>query len=134
MADQPSTVSTPAVPAPSLAPPPPPGPFPEQKVAMPLHVQKLQGALCLDKLIDQVEQAFNDSLSLRKDSIGYSAHYIEIHTVLLYLSPMGIRKHSDGFKGIPHLDQLKGPRVYNFTHVTEERQWVKVSHLESLSW
>lgn len=70
MADQPCTVSTPVIPAPSLAPPPP-GPFPEQKVAMPLHVQKLQGALCLDKLIDQVEQAFNDSLSPRKDPIGY---------------------------------------------------------------
>lgn len=47
---------------------------------------------------------------------------------------MVIRKHSDSLKGIPHLDQLKGPRVYNFTHVTEERQWVKVSNLESLDY
>ena len=30
-------------------------------------------------------------------------------------------------KGVPQVKKLKGPRVYNFTHVTEERQWVKVS-------
>lgn len=41
-----------------------------QKVALPLHVQKLQGALNLDKLIDQVEKAFNDSLSPEK-TVGY---------------------------------------------------------------
>lgn len=41
-------------------------PIPKQRVALPLHVQKLQGALSLDKLLDQVERAFNESLSAEK--------------------------------------------------------------------
>lgn len=39
---------------------------PVQKVALPLHVQKLQGALNLDALINQVERAFNESLAMEK--------------------------------------------------------------------
>ncbi len=37
-----------------------------QRVALPLHVQKLHRALNLDRFIDQVEQVFNESLSLDK--------------------------------------------------------------------
>lgn len=75
-----------------------------QKVALPLHVQKLQGALNLDALINQVERAFNESLTVEK----VVRHGCVSHT-------------SDApTEGV-------GPRVYNFTHVTEERQWVKVS-------
>lgn len=46
-------------------------PLPRQRVALPLHVQKLQGALSLDRFIDQVERAFNESLSLEK-SVRYA--------------------------------------------------------------
>lgn len=38
------------------------------------------------------------------------------------------RKQLEGLKEISCLPgTLEKPRVYNFTHVTEERQWVKVS-------
>lgn len=69
MASQPgSTLPTAVSVAPPLLPPPPPPPAGSmQKVAMPLHVQKLQGALCLDRLIDQVEHVYKDSLSWRKE-------------------------------------------------------------------
>lgn len=40
----------------------PPSPLPRQKVALPLHVQKLQGALSLDRFIDQVERVFNEAV------------------------------------------------------------------------
>ena len=36
----------------------------KQRVALPLHVQKLQRALNLDRFIDQVERVFNEALSL----------------------------------------------------------------------
>ena len=39
-----------------------PHPPPRQRVALPLHVQKLQGVLNLDRFIDQVERVFNESL------------------------------------------------------------------------
>lgn len=60
------TASQPDVAAPSLVSGPNQLVSTEQKVALPLHVQKLQGALCLDRLIDQVERVFNDSLILDK--------------------------------------------------------------------
>lgn len=37
---------------------------PKQKVALPLHVQKLQQALDLGTFITQVEQVYNNSLKL----------------------------------------------------------------------
>lgn len=55
MASQPTASKVPVAPSPSA--------LPLQKVALPLHVQKLQGALNLDALINQVERAFNESLT-----------------------------------------------------------------------
>ena len=59
MASQPVTRKVPAAPSDP----------PVQKVALPLHVQKLQGALNLDALIDQVERVFNESLAMEKVSV-----------------------------------------------------------------
>ena len=39
-----------------------------QKVALPLHVQKLQSALNLDRFIDQVEQVYNESLAMGENA------------------------------------------------------------------
>ena len=41
---------------------------PKQKVALPLHVQKLQRALDLDGFIRQVEQVYGNSLKLVENS------------------------------------------------------------------
>ena len=50
-------------------------PSPVQKVALPLHVQKLQSALDLDGLINQVEKVFNESLKEQKTLVKRSARY-----------------------------------------------------------
>lgn len=39
-----------------------------QKVALPLHVQKLQRALDLDKFIGQVEQVYKESLAMGENA------------------------------------------------------------------
>lgn len=85
---------------------------------MPLHVQKLQNALCLDRFIDQVEQAFN--ISLQKYGVTVACNIMPLVSLA---SALLIRNQQlENLKGA----SAKGPRVYNFTHVTEERQWVKV--------
>ena len=45
-----------------------------QKAALPLHVQKLQKALRIDCLVNQVETLFGESL-ISKDELGYISLY-----------------------------------------------------------
>lgn len=97
---------------------------PKQRVALPLHVQKLQRALNLDNFIDQVERAYNESLAMRM-SAGYDCFCFK------YLGLIFVRCHrskSDSLKQV----KKPAPRVYNFMHVTEERQWVKASEEQYL--
>lgn len=81
-----------------------------QTVALPLHVQTLQRALNIDRLLDQVEKVLGESLEDSKD--GYDI--LESTKTILSQTSVENRKR-------------RKTRQYNFSHVTEERKWVKVS-------
>lgn len=101
--------------------------LPKQKVALPLHVQKLQRALDLDKFIDQVELVFNNSLSLDK-SVRY-AMWIWTCVFMCVFVSWGHHLHRDQLdvlKDVPVASKSNSLKVYNFSNVTEERQWIKV--------
>lgn len=98
--------------------------LPKQKVALPLHVQKLQRALDLDKFIDQVELVFNNSLSLDK-----SVRYAMRMWMCVFIVSWGHHLHRDQLdvlKDVPVASKSNSLKVYNFSNVTEERQWIKV--------
>ena len=80
-----------------------------QTVALPLHVQTLQRALNLDRLINQVEMVLDESLESSRD--GYE--------VLKSTKSLLSQASADSNKRRKTL-------LYNFSHVTEERKWVQV--------
>ena len=88
-----------------------------QTVALPLHVQTLQRALNLDRLINQVERVLNESLETSCD--GYEA-LKSTKTVLSRASADSA--DSDGNNS----NKRRKTQLYNFSHVTEERKWVQV--------
>ena len=80
-----------------------------QTVALPLHVQTLQRALNVDRLLDQVERVLEESLDGLEDG----------HDVLKSTKAMLARASGDNRK-------RRKTSQFNFAHVTEERKWVKV--------
>lgn len=84
-----------------------------QTVALPLHVQTLQRALNLDRLINQVEKVLDESLETSRD--GYEA----LKSTKSLLSQASADSSSSSNK-------RRKTQLYNFSHVTEERKWVQV--------
>lgn len=80
-----------------------------QSVALPLHVQTLQRALNVDRLIDQVEKVLGESLENSRE--GYE--------ILKSTKTFITRATAKNGK------QRKG-RQFNFSRVAEERKWVQV--------
>ena len=81
-----------------------------QTVALPLHVQTLQRALNLDRLINQVEKVLDESLESSRD--GYEA----LKSTKSLLSQASADSSN----------KRRKTQIYNFSHVTEERKWVQV--------
>lgn len=82
---------------------------PTQTVALPLHVQTLQRALNVDRLLDQVERVLEDSLENSRE--GYE--------ILKSTKRLFSQAGSESSK-------RRRTQHYNFSHVTEERKWVQV--------
>ena len=80
-----------------------------QTVALPLHVQTLQRALNVDRLIDQVEKVLEDSLENSRE--GYE---ILKSTKTLFT------------QATVETNKRRKAQQFNFSHVTEERKWVQV--------
>lgn len=93
-----------------------------QTVALPLHVQTLQRALNLDRLINQVEKVLDESLETSRD--GYEA--LKSTKSLLSQASADSSSRSSNNK-------RRKTQLYNFSHVTEERKWVQVRMHEKIS-
>jgi ElaB/YqjD/DUF883 family membrane-anchored ribosome-binding protein len=86
-----------------------------QTVALPLHVQTLQRALNVDRLINQVERVLDESLETSRD--GYEA-LKSTKSLLSQASADSSSRNSN--------NKRRKTQLYNFSHVTEERKWVQV--------
>ena len=80
-----------------------------QTVALPLHVQTLQRALNVDRLLDQVEKVLEDSVESSRE--GYQI----LESTKKLFTQVGIE-----------CTKRRKTHYYNFSHVTEERKWVQV--------